>query len=304
LTVGFVLIVNYATEGRQKRFIKMAFKHFLSPAVIDQLIANPDRLQLGGERRVISIFFSDLQGFTSISERLDPESLIALLNDYLTEMTNIIHDEGGTIDKYQGDAIIAFWNAPLEISDHALKAVRAALRCQEKLSKMRPVDKERTGAQMHMRMGINTGSAIVGNLGSNTRFDYTMIGDAVNLAARLEGANKQFGTFTMISQSTYDLVHQHFKTRELARLTVLGRNAPVAVYEPMVPAVYEANKKILETFNCGLVSFYKGHIDHGEKIFAEIEDRDSAALAYADKCRAIVNDNRKNWKGVWVMKTK
>ena len=304
LTVGLVLIINYATEGRQKRFIKMAFKHFLSPAVIDQLIANPDRLKLGGERRVISIFFSDLQGFTSISERLDPESLIALLNDYLTEMTNIIHEEGGTIDKYEGDAIIAFWNAPLELSDHAVKAVRAALRCQERLTQMRPVYNQRTGVQMHMRIGINTGSAVVGNLGSNTRFDYTMIGDAVNLAARLEGANKQFGTFTMISQFTNDLVHQHFKTRELARLIVVGRNAPVTVYEPMMPAAYEANKKILETFSRGLAFFYQGRIDHGEKIFAEIEDHDPAALAYAEKCRAIVKEKQKNWQGVWVMETK
>lgn len=304
LTVGLVLIINYATEGRQKRFIKIAFKHFLSPAVIDQLIADPDRLQLGGERRVISIFFSDLQGFTSISEGLNPESLIDLLNDYLSAMTHIIHEEGGTIDKYEGDAIIAFWNAPLETSDHAVKAVRAALRCQKRLAQMRPVYKERTGAELHMRIGINTGIAVVGNLGSDTRFDYTMIGDAVNLAARLEGANKQFGTFTMISQSTFDSVHQIFKTRELARLTVVGRNSPVTVYEPMMPADYEANKKILETFKRGLACFYKGHMDRAEKAFAEIKDHDPAALAYANKCCTMANEDRKNWQGVWVMKTK
>jgi adenylate cyclase len=303
-TVGLVLIINYVTEGRQKRFIKTAFKHFLSPAVIDQLIANPERLQLGGERRVLSIFFSDLQGFTSISEGLDPESLIALLNDYLTEMTNIIHEEGGTIDKYEGDAIIAFWNAPLKIPDHAVKAVRAALRCQARLAQLRPAYEERTGAQMHMRIGINTGSAVVGNLGSNTRFDYTMIGDAVNLAARLEGANKQFGTFTMISQSTFDLVHGHFKVRELARLTVVGRTSPVTVYEPMFDGDYQANKLILENFHRGLISFYTGDIDQGEKIFSQIENCDSAALAYAKKCRSIVNEKRKDWLGVWVMKTK
>ena len=304
LTVGLVLIINYATEGRQKRFIKTAFKHFLSPAVIDQLIANPERLQLGGERRLLSIFFSDLQGFTSISEGMDPESLIALLNDYLTEMTNIIHEEGGTIDKYEGDAIIAFWNAPLEVPDHAVKAVRAALRCQARLAQLRPTYKERTGAQVHMRIGINTGSAVVGNLGSKTRFDYTMIGDAVNLAARLEGANKQFGTFTMMSQSTYDLVCHHFETRELARLTVVGRNAPVTVYEPIMPDDYQAKKTILETFHRGLVAFYQGDIDQGEKRFAQIESSDPAALAYAEKCRTIRNEKPANWKGVWVMKTK
>jgi len=303
-TVGLVLIINYATEGRQKRFIKTAFKHFLSPAVIDQLIANPERLRLGGERRVLSIFFSDLQGFTSISEGLDPELLIALLNDYLTEMTNIIHEEGGTIDKYEGDAIIAFWNAPLKTPDHAVKAVRAALRCQARLAHLRPAYEEQSGAQMYMRIGINTGSAVVGNLGSNTRFDYTMIGDAVNLAARLEGANKQFGTFTMISQSTFDLVHKHFKARELARLAVVGRKLPVTVYEPMSNDDYQANKPILENFHQGLISFYAGDIDQGEKLFSSIENRDPAALAYAKKCRSIINWKPKDWQGVWVMKTK
>ena len=187
VTIGLVLVINFATEGRQKRFIKNAFKHFLSPAVIEQLIVHPERLKLGGERRVLSIFFSDLQGFTTISENLEPEPLIELLNEYLTAMTDIIHEEGGTIDKYEGDAIIAFWNAPLEISDHAVKAVRAALRCQARLAEMRPAFRKRIGADMHMRIGINTGSAVVGNLGSHTRFDYTIIGDAVNLAARLEG---------------------------------------------------------------------------------------------------------------------
>jgi len=304
VTIGLVLVINFATEGRQKRFIKNAFKHFLSPAVIEQLILHPERLKLGGERRVLSIFFSDLQSFTSISENLDPEALIELLNNYLSAMTDIIHEEGGTIDKYEGDAIIAFWNAPLEISDHAVKAVRAALRCQAKLAQMRPAFRKRIGTDMHMRIGINTGSAVVGNLGSDTRFDYTVIGDAVNLAARLEGANKQFGTFTMISQSTCDLIHKHFKTRELARLTVVGRNEPVTVYEPMMAAEYEPRKDDLDQFMRGLDLFYKGDLAHGERVFAEIQAHDPAAQAYAQKCQTLLSTELKDWHGVWVMKTK
>ena len=131
-------IASYATEGRQKRYIKGAFKQYLSPAVIEELIAHPERLRLGGERRELTIFFSDVQGFTGISEVLSPEDLTALLNEYLSAMTDIIQEEGGTIDKYEGDAIIAFWNAPLAQEDHALRGVRAALRCQEKLAEMRP----------------------------------------------------------------------------------------------------------------------------------------------------------------------
>jgi adenylate cyclase len=304
VTIGLVLVINFAAEGRQKRFIKNAFKHFLSPAVIEQLILHPERLKLGGERRVLSIFFSDLQSFTSISENLDPETLIELLNDYLSAMTDIIQEEGGTIDKYEGDAIIAFWNAPLEISDHAAKAVRAALRCQAKLTELRPAFRKRIGTDMHMRIGINTGSAVVGNLGSDTRFDYTVIGDAVNLAARLEGANKQFGTFTMISQSTYDLIPKRFKIRELARLTVVGRSEPITVYEPMVAAEYDPRKDILEKFKRGLDLFYKGDLAFGERVFAEIQAHDPAAQAYAQKCQTLLSTELKDWHGVWVMKTK
>ncbi len=206
LAVAMGLLVNYATEGRQKKFIKNAFKQYLSPAVIEQLIQHPERLQLGGERKVLSIFFSDLQGFTSISEGLAPEDLTVLLNEYLSAMTDIIQAEGGTVDKYEGDAIIAFWNAPLDIPDHAQRVVRAALECQRTLAEMRPAIRSRIGKDLLMRIGINTGPAVVGNLGSHTRFDYTMLGDAVNLAARLEGANKEFGTYTMISQATRDLI--------------------------------------------------------------------------------------------------
>ncbi|MBE0616597.1 MAG: adenylate/guanylate cyclase domain-containing protein, partial [Proteobacteria bacterium] len=175
---GLALVANYASEGRQKRFLKGAFRQYLSPDVVEQLIAHPERLKLGGERRTLSIFFSDLQGFTSISEALEPEALTALLNDYLSAMTDLIHEEGGTVDKYEGDAIIAFWNAPLDRPDHAACAVRAALRCQARLAELRPEFRERVGRDLFMRIGLNTGPAVVGNMGSRNRFDYTMLGDA------------------------------------------------------------------------------------------------------------------------------
>ncbi len=306
--VGFsivtALVVNYATEGRQKRFIKGAFKQYLSPNVIEQLIQYPERLKLGGERRILSMFFSDLEGFTSISEALAPEELTALLNDYLSAMTDIVQEEGGTVDKYEGDAIIAFWNAPLEVPEHATRAVRAALRCQAKLAKLRIGFKKRMGKDMFMRIGINTGPAVVGNLGSHTRFDYTMLGDAVNLAARLEGVNKQFGTYTMISQSTRDLLQDAFAVRELGRVAVVGRKEPVTVYEPMFAAEYEARKDVSNTFAKGLELFYKGDFPTALKTFSTIQDLDPTAAAYANKCQMMVENQPQNWRGVWVMTSK
>ena len=219
-------------------------------------------------------------------------------------MTNIIHEESGTVDKYEGDAIIAFWNAPLEVPKHADRAVRAAIRCQKALAEMRPGFKERIGKEVFMRIGINTGLAIVGNLGSDTRFDYSMIGDAVNLAARLEGANKQFGTYTMISQFTRDMLRDVSKVRELARIAVVGRKEPVVVYEPMTAEDYETRKDILEIFSQGLEQFYKGEFSQALEIFSTLQELDPPAAAYAKKCRVLLEAPLDDWRGVWVMDTK
>lgn len=297
-------VIYYTTEGRQKLFIKNAFKQYLSPAVIEELIQYPERLKLGGERRVISIFFSDLEGFTGISEGLEPEALTALLNDYLSAMTDIIYEEGGTVDKYEGDAIIAFWNAPLPLPDHAARCVRSALRCQAKLAEMRPAIRERIGKDLRMRIGMNSGPAVVGNLGSKTRFDYTMLGDAVNLAARLEGINKQFGTYTIISQATLDLTAGAFPVRELSRVAVVGRKEPVTIYEPISPAEYETRRDDLAIFAGGLEKFYEGRFPEAETIFDSIKDRDRAAASYAEKCRSLIVQPPEGWEGVWVITTK
>jgi adenylate cyclase len=297
-------LLNYATEGKQKRYIKGAFSQYLSPTVIERLIADPEQLKLGGEKRELSIFFSDLQGFTTISEGLTPEELTTLLNEYLSAMTDIIQEEGGTIDKYEGDAIIAFWNAPVKYDDHAIRLVRASLRCQDKLAELRPVFKERIGKEMLMRIGMNTGPAVVGNMGSKTRFDYTMLGDAVNLAARLEGINKQFGTYTMISRNTLDAIGDAFPVRELSRVAVVGRKEAVVVYEPFTPEGYDKARDFLRPFDNGLQAFYKGEFRKASEFFAETAKRDPAAGAYLRKCRSLTEKPPENWQGVWVMTEK
>ncbi|MDX9821814.1 MAG: adenylate/guanylate cyclase domain-containing protein, partial [Syntrophales bacterium] len=297
-------VIYYTTEGRQKLFIKNAFKQYLSPAVIEELIRHPERLTLGGQRRVLSIFFSDLEGFTGISEGLEPEELTALLNEYLSAMTDIIYEEGGTVDKYEGDAIIAFWNAPLALPDHAVRCVRAALRCQARLAEMRPAIRARIGRDLRMRIGMNSGPAVVGNLGSKTRFDYTMLGDAVNLASRLEGINKQFGTYTIVSQATLDFLAGAFPVRELSRVAVVGRKEPVTIYEPMFPEEYEARRDDFGIFADGLAKFYEGRFAEAAGIFERSQDRDRAALSYFRKCRSLIDQPPAEWNGVWVVTTK
>jgi len=287
-------------EGRQKRFIKGAFKQYLSPIVIEKLMADPDRLTLGGEEKVLSIFFSDIQGFTSISEKLSPTELTGLLNGYLTAMTDIILETGGTIDKYEGDAIIAFWNAPLELADHAERAVRAALQCQAKLAAMRADLKARYGSEIFVRIGINTGPVVVGNMGSNQRFDYTFLGDAGNLAARLEGINKQFGTFLMISQNTRQAIGNTFPVRELSRVRVVGKSEPITIYEPMLPETEAARREPLAAFQSALATYYAGGFTQAQAQFAAISG-DPVAAIYAKRCTTLSAAPPPDWDGIWTI---
>ncbi len=298
------LALTYMLEGRQKRFIKAAFSQYLSPAVIDQLIDNPDSLRLGGEEREISIFFSDVQGFTSISEGLakDPTKLTEVLNLYLSEMSSIILQSGGTIDKYEGDAIIAFWNAPADQEDHAARILSAALECQTRLDELRLDLKKMTGKNFYQRIGMNTGHAVVGNMGSSNRFDYTMLGDSVNLASRLEGLNKQFGTYTMCSKATMDSALAHgckLRFRELARVAVVGKKEAVTVFEPMSEASFMQKKELIETFDKGRELFYEGDFAGAKAVFDSTKDQDPPASFYSAKCDELLANPPENWQGVW-----
>ena len=296
--------LNYATEGRKKRQIRQAFNQYLHPTVIEQLVEQPERLRLGGEKRELSMFFSDLQGFTGLSERLDPIALTALLNDYLTEMSDIILDAGGTIDKYEGDAIIAFWNAPLEQRDHARRAVQAALACQKRLAERRLDYLKQSGVELHMRIGINTGQAVVGNMGSTRRFDYTMLGDAVNLAARLEGVNKIFGTETLISDATRTQLGEGFDARKIASVAVVGRKEATTIYEPLDAQNDQEREKLLTTYAEGLHLFSAGEFAGALDIFQRLSQQDKPSLAFANRCRELLEHPPETWQGIWVLKSK
>ncbi|ABK18063.1 CHASE2 domain-containing protein [Syntrophobacter fumaroxidans] len=302
LSLALGISINYAHEWKRRAFIKKAFKYYLSPAVVEKILADPSRLVLGGERRELSIFFSDLQGFSSISERLDPPALTSLLNEYLSDMTDIILEEEGTLDKYEGDAVIAFWNAPVDQPDHALRACRAAIRCQHRLDERREEFRRKTGELLYQRIGINTGSVVVGNMGSGKRFDYTVLGDAANLASRLEGANKVFGTYTMVSEDTWTQVGGELLGREIGLLRVVGRKNPVRVYE-VIGFASTAENDGLNAFASALALYYAGGLSAALEAFRMLSD-DPVARVYAARCESLLREDEASRDIVWNLKEK
>ncbi|MEM7180037.1 MAG: adenylate/guanylate cyclase domain-containing protein [Spirochaetota bacterium] len=231
----FVSIIGYRifAEEENVKYIRTTFSKFVSEDVVDELLKDPTKISLGGSKREITIFFSDIRGFTTMSEALSPEELVQFLNEYLSEMTEIVIQYKGTIDKYMGDAIMAFWGAPIELEDHAYYACIAALAQLEALVKMQEEWKKQNRPIIDIGIGLNTGKAVVGNMGSSHRMEYTCMGDTINLGSRLEGSNKMYGTNIIISEYTYEKVKDRVFARELDLVRVKGKNQPVRIYELM-----------------------------------------------------------------------
>jgi len=307
-----VTLYNYATEGSQKRFIKSAFSQYLSPKVIDQIIQDPSQLKLGGEKREMTAIFTDVRSFSTISEALgDPAKLVELLNFYLTRMSNIVLDNQGTIDKYEGDAIIAFFGAPVHMDNHAALACRAAVnmkKAEVEINKealaqglVTPeVMKAMAGkgiissvddpCPLFTRLGINTGDMVVGNMGTPNKMDYTIMGNAVNLAARLEGVNKQYDTGgILISEYTRAHLGDEFVLRPLSRVRVVGINTPLRLYE-LLEIASEATpelRKMVKNWEQAFSFYEKRDFQSAEKIFQTIyaeNKSDLAAKKYLDRC--------------------
>ena len=221
----------YLQTEREQRWIRTAFSRYVPPTVLKDLLAHPDQLELGGREAEATILFSDLAGFSSMAERRTPREIVATINEYLMQFTEIIFRHGGTVDKFMGDGIMAFWGAPVETPDHALRACRAALEMREAMESLKARWAARGYPPTGVRIGINTGPVIVGNVGSRDYFSYTAMGDATNTASRLEQVNKTFGTSVIISESTYAAAKDEIVTRELGTITVRGREQPVTIYE-------------------------------------------------------------------------
>jgi adenylate cyclase len=224
---------SYFTEDRQRRMILKALAQYVSPAVADRIARDPTQVNLGGERRDMTVMFTDLKNFTNMTESMQVEDLTRMINYYFREMSEVVLKVDGTVDKYIGDAIMSFWNAPVEQADHALLACRAALGMQQREREIRP-ELEKLGAKdLLTRIGLNSGTMAVGNMGSERKLNYTVLGDSVNFASRLEGANKFYGTQILMAESTAKLVRDHVVMRQVDVLRVKGKKQPMAVFELM-----------------------------------------------------------------------
>ena len=311
LTFSGVYLYRYVTEERGKKFIKETFSHFVTKSVVEELLANPDKIKLGGEKKECTVFFSDVVGFTTIAEQLTPEALVRLLNEYLTEMTAIVFKFDGMLDKYEGDAIMAVFGAPIAHGNHAYNACAAALEMQEQMLKLRELWGKQGRPQLHARCGLNTGPMVVGNMGSENRFDYTVMGDSVNLGARLEPANKQYGTKIMIGESTYLMAKDKILARELDLLRVIGKTEPVRVYELLgltEKGVSDKTKQVIGLFKLGFENYLSQNWEMAIKYFRDVlrlEPLDGPAKTYIRRCEAYAAESPgSGWDGVFTMLTK
>jgi adenylate cyclase len=313
LLICFVATVAYraTTEGHQRKMITEMFGTYLDSNVVQILINNPTLAKLGGERHEVSIMFTDIQGFSKISEDIPEDALVKLLNLYFTDMTNVILENGGAVDKFIGDSIMAFWGAPIIDRDSAYNACATALQLQKRLYKLQPRLTNISQKEVKQRIGINTGACIVGNMGSEQKKNYTVMGDPVNLASRLEGVNKQYGTGILISEYTYQKVAKRVITREVDRVQVFGKTEGVQIYELLDLAdrqLSDKMKNFLEMYGQGLKAYRERQWDEGiafmEHAMQHIPE-DSVCLLYIERMKLYkLNPPADDWNGVFILQSK
>jgi len=311
LSYTLIYAYRFMIEDKEKRWVQHAFRHYLAPALVDQMMENPDALKLGGDKRWVTVMFTDIAGFTTISEALKdtPEKLIELMNRYLTVMSGVVARHDGYVDKFIGDAVMAVWGAPMQVEDAERKAVETALDCQEALTAFNRdvVGDYLPSGKLGTRIGVATGFAVAGNMGSAQRLNYTVTGDMVNLSARLEGANKEYGTSIMISELTAEKLGDGYVLRRLDRLVVKGKTEPITVFEVVgrkgqVAADVTAR---LEAFDRGLALHDARDFVAAGEIFLTLAADDPPSRVYAERCEAYAETPPPaDWQGEFAMKTK
>ncbi len=291
--VSMVAIVAYrlVVTDKGERLLRNSFALYLAPQVIDKMLASKKLPVLGGETRDVTVFFSDLAGFASISEKMTPAELVAFMNEYLSAMTDIIESRGGYVDKYIGDSIVAVFGAPADDSDHASNAARAALGCRARLDELNRDSAAFKGYDVAHRMGLNSGAALVGNIGSRRRFNYSVMSDAVNVASRLEGANKYYRTTIAASEMTVALTGSTFTWRELDAIRVKGRATPVKIYELLAEAGEETPQQAAAAtaYVQGLAYWRNREFDAAAKCFGRVADVDRPSALFLNRANAFAS---------------
>lgn len=316
LSVFFTLfamtLAKFLILEQEKSFIRNAFSHYLSTDVINELITDPEKLNLGGEKKYLTAMFTDVRGFSSISEKLDPTDLVKLLNAYLTDMSDIILDLKGTIDKYEGDAIMAFFGAPVPFDNHPARACLSAVRMKKMERHLNDhfIKENLSPSPVYTRIGINTGEMVVGNMGTSQKMDYTIMGNSVNLAARLEGVNKQYGTWVLISEETYNTGGNEFTVRQMDRVRVVGIQEPVRLYELIDEKSATAADMLeaIELFHKGLELFESRQWDAAAAQFRKVQKilpGDGPSGVFIKRCQGFKkNPPAASWDGVFKLPEK
>jgi adenylate cyclase len=303
-----VTLFRFLAEERQKRQIRRAFQHYLDPAVVDQVSQQPQRLKLGGEARELTVLFADVRGFSAIAERLAPEALVRLLNAYLTAMTRVVFQHGGLLDKYIGDGLMAVYGAPLPAPDHAYRACCTALGMVAALRELQQRWAREGWPELRIGVGINTAVMVVGNMGSEVRFAYTVMGDGVNVASRLEGANKAYGTAIIVGEATWERVRDRLAARELDVVRVWGKGQPTRIFELLgPPPLPPAQAALLCAFEAGLQAYRARHWEEAAQRFQlalELAPLDAPSQLYLQRCQAFMATPPPQWDGIYDMPSK
>lgn len=311
LTYAGNVLFQFISTRREKKWIKDAFGHFLHPEIVQEITENPERLKLGGVRRTLTVFFSDIENFTNMVEQMPAGQLVGFLNDYLTELTDIILKYNGIIDKYEGDAIMAEFGAPIENPEHAKLACRAAISIQRRLNTLREKWARDGIPEIKTRIGINTGEVALGNFGSRDVFDYTAMGDTVNLGSRLESANKNYGTYIMISEYTESELDNSFIRRPLDKVIVKGKTEPVVIYELLDESsdhFLVSDQTLLSKYIEGFESYLQRNWMQAEAIFESILEQhkyDEPSVILRDRCKKYQEvEPDEEWDGAFSLTEK
>jgi adenylate cyclase len=308
-TYSMVVSYSFFFEEREKKLVRGAFQQYMAPEVISQVLDRPELLRLGGDEKQLTAMFSDIRGFTALSEGLTPSGLVELLNEYFSEMTEVIFKNQGTLDKYIGDAMMAFWGAPLDVPDHAARACRAAIEMTSGLARLQERWSQQGRPRIDIGIGLNTGPMLVGNMGSERRFNYTIMGDSVNLASRLEGVNKTFGTRVIISESTAAEAHSVVTVRELDMIRVKGKTKPVTIYELLGSDDERVRyRDLIDRFGEALHCYRDGSWPEALALFQRLQrdyPNDGPTRTFIERCATLIEESPTEvWDGVYVMRSK